>query len=292
MVVLVATITPQQTGPGIRNSLKNLYTIKKGQSSSVTRQGLRPIYSEADYLSYWTQTMGQSANSAPRGINWSQQMLLAVHIGQRPSGGYDADVFRVDTSNNVASVLVRERKPVPNEMTTQALTSPWVLLRFDRTSMPFRMELTQAADSNVFMPNGGTVIRQGGLTISMGNPTFGDYWSEYERGNWCTNLAADPCLISTQQELYTYWYRVRGQRPQEAPTDIDWNYERLFAIHVGERAKAGARLNVVSVDIKDGQGVVYVQESFEPLARGRSSRPYLLLRVDRRVANWKIEIKK
>ncbi len=298
--LLVAPAPSQQTGPGIRDSLKNLYTIKKGYQSTIRQQGLRPIYTENQFRSYWTQSTGQPGNMAPAGIDWVKQMVLAVHLGQRNTGGFDVDVMRIDTTNGVASVLVRERRPDQNMIVTQALTSPWAIVRFDRTTLPFRMELTQGSQgSQVFMPNGGTVIKQGGLTISMGNSGpyqgYGDGWAEYDNGVWCDVSQPYDYVLSSQAEFTRYCMNVRGRRLDQVPANIDWTTEKLVAIHVGERPNPGYRIQISKIEIAGGQGVITATEVLDPNfigVTGKTARPFVMVKVSRAVPNWKVVFKK
>ncbi len=55
-------------------------------------------------------------------------MLALVVLGERPTGGYSiVPVFAVSTDDGV-HITVREQRPSPGIVVTQALTYPWVLL--------------------------------------------------------------------------------------------------------------------------------------------------------------------
>lgn len=289
----------QQTGPGIRDSVKNLFTIKKGYQSSIKQLGLRPIYTQNQFQTYWAQSTGQPANTAPGGIDWIKQMVLAVHLGQRTTGGFDVDVMRIDTSNGVASVLVRERKPLQGEIVAQAFTSPWVIVRFDRTTLPFRMELTQSQNSQIILPNGGSVIRQGGLTITTGNPvvwaTYGDGWAEYDRGIWCESAETNQFVISSQTEFTEYFVSIRGKRADQVPLNVNWATEKLVAIHIGDRPNPGYRIQVEKIEVVGNQGIIHAVEVSDTNfagVRGRNARPYVMVKVSRMVPAWKVDLRK
>ncbi|MEJ2668527.1 MAG: protease complex subunit PrcB family protein, partial [Deinococcales bacterium] len=48
--------------------------------------------------------------------------------GQRPTGGYGVDIRGVSVDNGELYVDVVPRSPAPGAATTQAVTSPWVII--------------------------------------------------------------------------------------------------------------------------------------------------------------------
>lgn len=59
----------------------------------------------------------------------SGETAVAVFMGQRTSGGYSISVERVAASGSTLNVTVRLKAPEAGMLTTQALTSPWVLVK-------------------------------------------------------------------------------------------------------------------------------------------------------------------
>jgi len=56
-------------------------------------------------------------------INYKKQMVLALFMGQKSSGGYGISVNHIQESNSIITVFVNERKP--EVMATMAITSPF-----------------------------------------------------------------------------------------------------------------------------------------------------------------------
>jgi hypothetical protein len=61
------------------------------------------------------------------GADLERETLLAVFLGQKPTGGYGADVRGVTLEGGDLFIDLVETSPAPGAMVTQALTSPWLL---------------------------------------------------------------------------------------------------------------------------------------------------------------------
>jgi hypothetical protein len=57
-------------------------------------------------------------------VDFTQNVVVAVAAGQRPSGGYEISVGRVSQHNGELTVEVIETTPGPNCMTSSSLTQP------------------------------------------------------------------------------------------------------------------------------------------------------------------------
>jgi protease stability complex PrcB-like protein len=57
-------------------------------------------------------------------VDFTQNVVVAVATGQRPSGGYEIAVDRIHQANGELTVDVVETAPGPNCMSTAALTQP------------------------------------------------------------------------------------------------------------------------------------------------------------------------
>jgi hypothetical protein len=55
--------------------------------------------------------------------------VVAIHAGQRPTGGYSVEVTGVERAGDDCTVRYRVRGPGPDDIVTQALTYPSVAIR-------------------------------------------------------------------------------------------------------------------------------------------------------------------
>jgi hypothetical protein len=77
------------------------------------------------------------------GFDFSAYMLVAISMGQKPTGGYWVEINDVIRRDDVLSVRYREHIPGQNEYVTQALTAPFhikVLPRSEGGTLLFERE--------------------------------------------------------------------------------------------------------------------------------------------------------
>lgn len=81
----------------------------------------------------WYQAYG-SQLQVPQvpSVDFSRETVLAVFDGQRPTGGYGIDVRDVTVQNGELYVDMVKTSPKKGQITTQGLTSPWVMIEVMR----------------------------------------------------------------------------------------------------------------------------------------------------------------
>lgn len=85
----------------------------------------------------WAQAhASQLTPPAPPVVDPSRETLVAVFMGERPSGGYAVSVRGVAIEQGDLVVELSFSSPAPGSMTTMALTSPWLILRVPRSGVP------------------------------------------------------------------------------------------------------------------------------------------------------------
>lgn len=67
-------------------------------------------------------------------INFKDNLILAVFLGERPTGGYDIDISHITSRWGKAKVTVLETIPGADCSFTQIISSPWRLLLINRTN--------------------------------------------------------------------------------------------------------------------------------------------------------------
>jgi hypothetical protein len=95
-----------------------------------------PIQSASDWKGIWAMYL---PHDVPPPFDPARHMGLAVAIGQKPSTGYAIDVVDVGPSEGRFVIRLKEIEPV-DPAAGQAMTSPWLILKFARTNMPIKVE--------------------------------------------------------------------------------------------------------------------------------------------------------
>jgi hypothetical protein len=109
-------------------------TLAEGGQATGAEQPQYALISNAEQLlSFWNQAYGAQLNipSLPD-VDFRRETIVAAFAGTKPSGGYGLTVERVTLEGNDVYLDLNEIVPASDTMTTQALTSPWLMLRILR----------------------------------------------------------------------------------------------------------------------------------------------------------------
>ncbi len=81
-------------------------------------------------VNLWNRAYGSQLQvpSVPD-VDFERETVLAVYVGQKPTGGYSVSVRSVSIDGGDLYVDLVQNRPQAGSMTTQALTSPWLMVR-------------------------------------------------------------------------------------------------------------------------------------------------------------------
>ncbi len=103
------------------------------QAVGADRAAYRLVRNREELTQAWNQAYGSSLSVPPvPSADLTRETLVAIFLGPKPTGGYGLDVEAASLEGGDLYVDVRATSPAPGAMTTQALTSPWLLLRIPR----------------------------------------------------------------------------------------------------------------------------------------------------------------
>ncbi|WP_051363476.1 protease complex subunit PrcB family protein [Deinococcus murrayi] len=105
-----------------------------GVQVATTQTALNALYRVA----YGNQTGAPAAPTLRAG-----ETAVAIFLGQRPTGGYGVRVTGASVQGGTLTLTVELRAPGPDSIVTQALTSPWTMVRVAGTFT--RVQLVDAA---------------------------------------------------------------------------------------------------------------------------------------------------
>lgn len=69
-------------------------------------------------------------------VDWSKEALVFINVGYRSTGGYSVQVDRIEKDAQEYTVYISGKSPKPTDMVTMVLTYPWVLVKFEKPSIP------------------------------------------------------------------------------------------------------------------------------------------------------------
>jgi hypothetical protein len=111
-------------------------TLDKGLTSGVREPTQVVIRTRDDWAALWGRHMQiQPAPQAPP-VDFSRDMVVALFMGERPTGGHRIEITRVERTDSGLSVRYRSQAPDSGTMVSQALTQPFHLITIARDEAP------------------------------------------------------------------------------------------------------------------------------------------------------------
>lgn len=115
-------------------------------TSGVTDSRQVVIRDGAAWQTFWQAAAGIIVPTPPAPeVNFSQDMVIAASLGQRPTGGYAVAIDAVYEAQGQLFVVVSEMAPAPGSIVTQSVTAPVVAVSTPRSDATV-----------VFVPASGT----------------------------------------------------------------------------------------------------------------------------------------
>lgn len=265
------------------------FNYQSGTNCRIETAETRVLQTEGDFQVYWSRLTGAAPSTTPRDVNWNDNFLIAINLGRRSNGGYSVYVRAIERPfPNELVVRYVERRPAPGTMSTQALTSPWTIVRVPRTPGNVRFAKTEETGALGGAGSDGSVRLPGGVTIIPGvNPPPPPIlvvivepwpWWSYRAGRTGALDLAATTVIASGNDYEAYWSRLTGARSLAPPT-FDWNRENLVGI---QGSSDVVRLAIEAVGLtRAGDLVVRYREAPMPGAKATTARtvPYHVLRV-------------
>ena len=107
--------------------------ITEGAHSTVTSRVNYLVDSEVGFSKLWK--MLNTSDAQPK-IDFATQAVIAVFAGQKPTGGYQIMVNKVE-DGTMRDVIVTLAAPGPSCSVTQSLTAPYEIVSVPVTSLAF-----------------------------------------------------------------------------------------------------------------------------------------------------------
>ena len=105
-------------------------TVEKGIYTGVKARLQIVIRDQSEWKDLWQQHASIRANQTPPpAIDFRDRIVVAVFLGDKPTGGYEIFITRAERTNDVITVLFIEKEPRPGSITTQAFTQPFHIVQ-------------------------------------------------------------------------------------------------------------------------------------------------------------------
>lgn len=83
----------------------------------------------------WSEHMG--ADSERPEVDFAKEAVVAVFLGQKPTGGYSATIQSVRLSDKTLQVTYTEKSPSPDSITTQVISYPSHIVKINQAPSTF-----------------------------------------------------------------------------------------------------------------------------------------------------------
>jgi uncharacterized protein (DUF885 family) len=91
----------------------------------------------------WQRAWGVVGGGRPLpDVNFSSRACVVVYQGRKPTGGYSVELAEIRRDGTVLAIEVRERRPAFGDVTTQVMTSPFVVVSIPRPPQGASVRLT------------------------------------------------------------------------------------------------------------------------------------------------------
>lgn len=117
-------------------------TIARGHNSGIRQQEAVLITSPEAWAAHWRRhTAIFVPPPAPPPFNFEEGSLVAVHLGERRTGGYSVRVTEIRREGKVLKVTAVESQPDPEAFVTMALTQPYHMVRIPAVEPGTRLDV-------------------------------------------------------------------------------------------------------------------------------------------------------
>lgn len=276
MLMILATMAMGQQDMFGNPSLR-WQTFGRGDNSLSNKPMQRVLVTQGDAERHLSAFL--PGIRVPKGFDFSKEWIIAIHAGERRTGGHATFVESIKKTQGEVLIEYVDEAPNPKAMSSQALTSPFVLVRVD------------AYTGNAVFKGRAQVCRNIVNTRpSCWTPCVPTYpinltFDVADDGAYSNVGNSNTFFINSDREWRDYWYNGLGKDPDEdpAPNVADFRYDQIVAIHIGNQFRLGARIILTDVKIV-GPGRVEIRYSVkDPPATNiaKSNSPYVVLVIPR-----------
>lgn len=113
-----------------------LRLLGSGQQCRIVTPERVAVRSAAEWKALRQRAFGPEAPDPAARVSWDREMVLAVFLGQKNTGGWRVALRDVRPEGGRLVVRWEARGPAKDDVTLQALTSPWTVAAVPRDERP------------------------------------------------------------------------------------------------------------------------------------------------------------
>lgn len=130
----------------IQKSITTLefHTIEKGFFSGITERKNLIIRRQDEWAKLWNKhTSTRIPHPQAPVIDFSENIILAVFMGEKASGGFGVEITRVEKCENELVVFFSEVEPSADTMVTAVLTQPYHIIKIEKIGLKTKFKKSE-----------------------------------------------------------------------------------------------------------------------------------------------------
>ncbi|MFN8577732.1 MAG: protease complex subunit PrcB family protein [Candidatus Sericytochromatia bacterium] len=212
--------------------------LETGYDSGIKDFSKRVAKTEKEFAELYREHLSSQRNINatvfPK-IDFRNDMVAAVFLGERPSSGYSINVKKVIRTDSQIVIEASEVPPSPNSQLNPVITTPYQFITFPKTDLPIKFDINIIV--NNFESTSGIVNSSSPTNLNV---------KTFLNGDNSNIKTAQFLVIQSKDDFKNIWTQHNGSNSSVLP-EVDFGNNSLIAIFAGTKQTSGYNITVSSV---------------------------------------------
>jgi hypothetical protein len=118
-------------------------TISKGIYSQQIGKEYFVIKDTESFNQLLAKISSSNSDITNKGVDFSKEMVVGVFLGEKQTGGYSVEITDVLIQKDYIEFLIKINEPDSGEIVTEAITSPYHIIKLKRFDMEFLFNIIE-----------------------------------------------------------------------------------------------------------------------------------------------------
>lgn len=142
----IAVLAVGLGAPPATSAAEEPRVVLQGSQSGIQKPAREIVRTQEAWEKLWKSHRAnvKGGDPNPPKVDWAKEMVVAIFMGARPTGGYAVRVRSVVEEKEKLVVTLSERKPGPTDLVTQAFTAPFCVVAVARSDKPVEWKTAES----------------------------------------------------------------------------------------------------------------------------------------------------
>lgn len=136
LAIMVAAAGAGHAAKSASTAALPLRPVAQGAHSSINERRQRVVRTAAEWNKLWAEHSALSSDKTPPAVDFSKEMVLAVFLGTRTSGGYSVKITDARVVGRKLVVSAQETAPGPGRIRSHVITTPFAMAAVKVSKLP------------------------------------------------------------------------------------------------------------------------------------------------------------